>query len=326
MTSDPLVSVIVPVYNAERYLRRCIDSILGQTYRNIELILIDDGSKDGSPAICDAYRDADSRIIVMHSPNGGVSSARNIGLSLATGAFVSFLDADDYLATDAYEKLIRKAEERDADIVYSDNALVYEDGLVDYCASSAIGETLHDTIANRLLQETYPGTIWNFLLVRRDLIIRNGLSFEDTFKFGEDFIFCIKSYLAAEAIGKVEEPLYYYFLGNNQSATYSKPDIAPEQDLKWLQEIYDAFRKSGRSDEFKVELYYRTLNTKTNWVVSPRRFGYYYNFFPEANPYSDECPLIGKKMKMVMRLLNQKKKIAATLLVTAYMIKERIHA
>ena len=326
MTTDPLISVIVPVHNAARYLRRCVDSILGQTYDNIELILIDDGSKDGSPAICDAYQDADSRVIVKHSPNGGVSSARNKGLSLATGSYVSFVDSDDYLTTDAYEKLIGKAEEQNADIVYSDYSLVYEDGHLDYCHSSAIGATLQATIANRLLQEKYPGTIWNFLLIRRDLIVRNGLLFEDTFKFGEDFIFCIKSYLAAEAIEKVEEPLYYYYLGNNQSATYSKPDIVPEQDIKWLQEIYDAFRKNGRVDEFKNELYYRTLNTKTNWVISPRRFDYYYNFFPEANPYSESCPLIGKKMKMVMRLLNQNKKFAASLLVIAYMIKERIHA
>lgn len=325
MAAKHTISAIVPVYNAEKYLKRCVDSILGQTYGDIELILIDDGSKDGSPALCDAYRKADSRVIVEHCTNGGVSSARNKGLSLATGAFVSFVDSDDYLAADAYEKLIMKAEEKDADVVYSDYALVREDGRLDYCTSCAIGETLHDTISNRLLQETYPGTIWNYLLIRRDLIVRNGLSFAKTFSIGEDFIFCIKAYLAAEVIAKVEEPLYYYYLGNNQSATYSKLDIVPEHDIKWLQEIYDAFRRSNRFDEFKVELYHRTLNTKTNWVVSPRRFGYYYNYFPDANPYYETCPLLGKRMKMVMRLLNQKKRIAAAVLVTAYMVKNSIH-
>lgn len=96
-TADRLYSIIVPVYNAEKTLRRCIDSILAQTYPNFELILVDDGSKDSSATIIDEYASKDSRIIPIHQPNGGVSSARNAGLDNAYGDYVVFIDADDYI-------------------------------------------------------------------------------------------------------------------------------------------------------------------------------------------------------------------------------------
>ena len=106
----PKISVIVPVYNAEKSLCRCIDSILTQTYQDFELLLIDDGSKDSSGAICDSYVAKDSRIKVFHKPNGGVSSARNLGIDNAQGEWLTFVDADDYLSYDAYELIVKKID------------------------------------------------------------------------------------------------------------------------------------------------------------------------------------------------------------------------
>ena len=100
-----MVSVIIPVYNAEKYLHRCIDSILAQTYTDFELLLINDGSNDGSGMICDAYAAKDSRVRVFHKENGGVSSARNIGIDNAAGVYISFVDADDELLLNALEKM-----------------------------------------------------------------------------------------------------------------------------------------------------------------------------------------------------------------------------
>lgn len=111
------VSVIVPVYNAEQYLARCIDSVLKQTYQYIELILIDDGSKDKSPVICDTYRRLGHNIKVIHQSNKGVSAARNTGLNLASGEYVTFVDADDALTSDAIIKLVEAIEHHRADIV-----------------------------------------------------------------------------------------------------------------------------------------------------------------------------------------------------------------
>lgn len=113
--NNPKISVIIPVYNVEKYLPHCLDSVLGQTYRNLEVILIDDGSKDRSGAICDEYAAKDNRIICRHQPNGGVSKARNFGIELADGDFFHFLDSDDFLDADAYEYLISELERTGAE-------------------------------------------------------------------------------------------------------------------------------------------------------------------------------------------------------------------
>ena len=111
------VSIIVPIYNVEKYLSKCIESILSQTYKNIEIILVDDGSPDNSPQICDEYAKKDDRIIVIHKANGGVSSARNAGIDIATGKYIGFVDPDDYIENNMYELMMNKIEEYQANIV-----------------------------------------------------------------------------------------------------------------------------------------------------------------------------------------------------------------
>lgn len=114
--NEPLISVIVPIYTVEPYLRKCLDSIINQTYQNIELILVDDGSPDNCGSICDEYAARDSRIRVIHKENGGVSSARNTGLMKASGEWIGWVDSDDWIELDMYEYLLRHALEHDADI------------------------------------------------------------------------------------------------------------------------------------------------------------------------------------------------------------------
>ena len=111
-----LISIIVPIYNVEDYLKRCIDSILGQTYKNLEVILVDDGSPDKCGKICEEYKLIDSRIKVIHKKNGGLSSARNNGLDIATGDFIGFVDSDDYIERNMYESLIEALNNNNADI------------------------------------------------------------------------------------------------------------------------------------------------------------------------------------------------------------------
>lgn len=111
-----LISVIIPVYNVERYLHQCIDSVLAQTYTNLEIILVDDGSPDASPTICDEYVQKDKRTKVIHKDNGGLSSARNTGLDAATGDFIYFLDSDDWIADCFIETLQEAAFEHQSDI------------------------------------------------------------------------------------------------------------------------------------------------------------------------------------------------------------------
>lgn len=113
---EPKISVIVPVYKVEPYLRKCLDSIVGQTYRNLEIILVDDGSPDNCGEICDEYAERDERIRVIHKKNGGLSSARNAGLKLATGLYIGFVDSDDWIESDMYEYLLKGAQRSGSDI------------------------------------------------------------------------------------------------------------------------------------------------------------------------------------------------------------------
>ena len=125
-----LVSIIVPVYNAEQYLSACIESIQGQSYRNLEIILVDDGSSDSCPQICDEYAQMDSRILVIHQPNKGVSAARNAGLHCATGEYYAFVDSDDELRSNAIEFLLSDVQQYNADIASAVKSTVLQDGTV----------------------------------------------------------------------------------------------------------------------------------------------------------------------------------------------------
>ena len=113
---NPMISVIVPIYNVEKYLARCVDSIVNQTYKNLEIILVDDGSPDRCPQMCDDYAEKDSRIKVIHKKNGGLSDARNAGMAVATGEYISFIDSDDWIETSMFELLLNNIFQYDCEI------------------------------------------------------------------------------------------------------------------------------------------------------------------------------------------------------------------
>ena len=127
MMDGPLLSVVVPVYNIEEYIEKCVRSLLEQTYNNLEIILVDDGSTDSSSALCDKLAEKDERVIVLHKPNGGLSDARNYGMALAHGEYLSFIDGDDYLEQGAYEAVMAEFEGA-VDIVAFGIVLCYDDG------------------------------------------------------------------------------------------------------------------------------------------------------------------------------------------------------
>ena len=128
MNSTPLVSVIVPIYNTEKYLDRCIKSIVNQTYKNLEIILVDDGSPDNCPSICDNWARIDSRINVIHQKNSGVSAARNAALDLASGEYIGFVDSDDFIEPDMYSLLVQKSVDTDAGCASCGFVFDYIDG------------------------------------------------------------------------------------------------------------------------------------------------------------------------------------------------------
>lgn len=127
---NPKVSVIVPVYNVAPYLSQCLESLVNQTYRNLEIIVVNDGSTDNSPEICEQWKERDERILLIHKPNGGLSDARNKGLESATGEYIGFVDSDDYVDLSFYEKMVKAAVENDADVVQCNYYKAFSDGSV----------------------------------------------------------------------------------------------------------------------------------------------------------------------------------------------------
>lgn len=197
------MSVIVPVYRVEAHLRACLDSVVGQTYRDLEIILVDDGSPDGCGAICDEYAARDSRVTVIHQENRGLSAARNTGLRRATGSFISFIDPDDWVDPDFHERLVRCASDTGADIVAVGFDHVYRDGQERW--GTYIGEASFDGVgALRALGEgSINHAVWNKLYraeLFRDLAFREGKTFEDVLITWQLFlrshrIVCIDAYL-----------------------------------------------------------------------------------------------------------------------------------
>ncbi len=210
--SDPKVSIIVPVYNAAGTLRRCIDSVLKQDYANFELLLVDDGSRDESPAICDGYAGQDGRIRVLHKENAGVSAARNDAIALASGRYLQFLDSDDWLAPEATRLLVRAAQDGGCDLVIADFYRVSGDRV------SHKGEIDEDGVMNReefaahMMEnpaDFYYGVLWNKLF-RRDIIQEYGLRMDEDLRWCEDFLFNLEYILHAETFRALRVPIYYY--------------------------------------------------------------------------------------------------------------------
>ncbi len=202
MDCNPKISIIVPVYKVEQYLPRCIDCILAQTFTDFELLLINDGSPDNSGRICDKYATQDVRIRVFHKENGGVSSARNLGLDNAKGDWIAFCDADDYFLENALEILLKYAIESGAEMVLS-NAYRLESGKYNPILNQKAG------IYNEVISELKHFALWGFLLSAQ--IIRNKkLRFIESLAFSEDRVFLLEYGLYAKHLRIINNVTYVY--------------------------------------------------------------------------------------------------------------------
>ena len=213
---DTLISVIVPIYKVEKYIHKCIDSILAQTYRNLEVILIDDGSPDNCPMICDQYQQQDIRIIVIHQANTGLSGARNTGISKATGQYITFIDSDDYIHPNYIEQLyitITKSHKKIAACSYS----YLPDQLSNNLIEEFICYNSYEAIKEILLERDFQTSAWGKLY---------SLDLFDSIKFPlgkifEDYATVPQLLHLAGGIAYVNSKLYYYN-NNTESITKSK--------------------------------------------------------------------------------------------------------
>ena len=206
------VSLIVPVYNGEKSIERCAGSILNQDYPELELILVDDGSRDRSWEIIQAIAAADHRVKAIHQENGGVSSARNRALAEASGAYVQFADVDDWLPMDATKMLVREMEAQSAELVVGDFYRVV-DGNVSEKGSIEMGGALTlQQYANAMMlspADLYYGVLWN-KLYRRDIIEQYSIRMDENISYSEDMIFNLEYLLHVKSVAILKAPVYYY--------------------------------------------------------------------------------------------------------------------
>lgn len=272
---NPEISIIVPVYNVETYIHRCIRSILSQTFEKFELILVDDGSKDNSSQICDEFAEKDSRVKVIHKENGGLSSARNAGIDIAKGTYLGFVDSDDYINKNMYEILYKSIITNSSDITVCDFIRVNENEKYkeDDSLNDAIVESNYTNI--EVLNEIYCDngiqfiTAWNKLYNRK---LFNRLRYVEG-RIHEDQFMAHKILFLCKKVTYIKKPLYYYIQTSN-SIMRSKFNIKRLDGVYSLKDRVDFFRGINQKQlQYKAEydyieeffdFYYRAQNEVEN--------------------------------------------------------------
>lgn len=215
MESSPKISVIVPVYKAEKYIHRCIDSLLVQTFKNFELLLIDDGSPDNSGKICDEYARIDSRVRVFHKGNGGVSSARQYGLEHAVGDYVIHADPDDWVESEMLQELYNKAISENADMVICDYYVNTNGKSKRHSQLIKLKDS--NVVLSGILDGSIYGSCWN-KLIRRSFIRNNNIHFHKDINVCEDRQFIIETLLQKPKIEYISKAFYHYCTDVNDNS------------------------------------------------------------------------------------------------------------
>lgn len=250
MTGE-LVTVVVPIYNVERYLNRCVKSIVGQTYENLEIILVDDGSPDGCPIMCDEWAKTDGRIKVVHKINQGLGEARNTGLQAANGKYIFFFDSDDYVAADLVERCVTVAEAYGADTVVYGRNNIYSDGTVSggkITVEKEVyeGQEIKSVLLPGLFSYSmgYGVSAWS-KMYSMSIFKENTLRFpSERAVISEDSIFSLDYFAKASKVAVIPDRLYYYVRNDNSLTRTFKSD-RQEKNNHFLKIAIDKVNESG---------------------------------------------------------------------------------
>lgn len=265
-----MISVIIPVYNMEKYLSRCIESILNQTYKNLEAIFINDGSTDSSLKILKEYRKKDNRIKIIDKKNEGTGAARNDGIKESEGKYITFLDSDDWYEQNFIEKLYKNLEENDSDVAICNPKMVYDDIEKNQGINTYYFESLNLKKEPEKILRILAMPISCSKLYKKEVIINNNI-FYPNYSFAEDVEFLYKLFLNIKKVSKIEDYLYNYYQ-RDSSATKSIKEEAIDQVYNVLDNI-EKYVKSKFSDnieifyQYKIQFIYSvsiTLLSRTN--------------------------------------------------------------
>lgn len=256
---DCTISVIVPVYNSEKYLKRCIDSILNQTYKAIELILVDDGSPDNCGKICDEYAKKDKRVRVIHKTNAGVSAARNSGLEIALGNYATFVDSDDYIEPEMYSNMMEKVHQYNCDVVMCDCIKDFTDHSEIYTHDIRAGfydkeQLVNEYYPHLLMMENveYPATISNCLILFNRNKLGN-LRYVVGVRYSEDLLFGAQLVYNTDSFYYMKEQAYYHYYMNPTSATH-KFTVDKWNDYKTLHFEINKYFSECESFDFSHQI------------------------------------------------------------------------
>lgn len=272
---SPKVSIIVPVYNAQKTLTRCIDSILNQDYTDFELLLIDDGSKDESGAVCDAYAAKDSRIKVIHKENSGVSDSRNMAIDHATGEYLQFLDSDDWITPDATRLLVESAEQNHCDMVISDFYRVIGERLSHKGSIDEDGVLTRVEFANFMMEnpaDFYYGVLWN-KLYQSKIIEKYHLRMDSKISWCEDFMFNLEYIRYCEHIFVLQVPVYYYVKTKgslvSQGMSLTKTIKTKMMVLEYYTDFYRQVLTEEEYEKKRIQIYKYLLDIASDERVLP---------------------------------------------------------
>lgn len=271
----PMVSVIVPVYNAEQTLRRCVASILEQQFTDLELLLVDDGSTDASGEICDEFAARDARVTVLHQENAGVSAARNHALDQANGTYLQFLDSDDWITPDATRSLVRAAETHHCDLVIADFYRVVGERLSRKGDIDEDGLLTREEYAAHMMEnpaDFYYGVLWN-KLYRRELVERYQLRMDPDISWCEDFLFNLEYIRRADRFYALSVPIYYYVKTRGSLASQSLSISKTVKMKLMIFESYHQFYKDVLDEEgydrCRAKVYRFLLDAAGDGAVPP---------------------------------------------------------
>lgn len=267
--TEAMISVIVPVYNVENKISKCLDCLVNQTYDNIEILLIDDGSIDNSRAICDKYAERDKRIRVIHKQNGGVSSARNMGMDESSGKYLMFVDSDDYMEKNTCEVMINAIEKYGVDLIVSSYNTIYNGSVMKHICPEKVYDSV-EALKNdfRLIYlDCFLNSPWNKLFKRE--YIKN--KFDENMKYFEDYYFVLDYMDNIKSLATIETPLYFYVEDTGNSLT----KIFGEDTFSVFPKIYNRQKEFCHKyfgfdfdNELKSSLLYGFYNTAQKLVYS----------------------------------------------------------
>lgn len=272
---NPSVSIIVPVYNAEACLRRCVESVLNQEYADFELLLADDGSRDSSGRICDEYAVADSRVRVFHKENSGVSDSRNLCLDQARGRYLQFLDADDWITANATKLLVQAMEEHLCDLVISDFYRVVGERVSPKGDIDEAQVLSREEYASHMMENPanyYYGVLWN-KLYRREIVERHHLRMDPAISWCEDFMFNLEYIRRAKTFFALQVPVYYYVKTKGSLCTQGISISKTIQMKLTVFEYYNQFYKTVLDEEEyekqRLKIYRFLIDAAEDGTVPP---------------------------------------------------------